>query len=381
MATYDFTAERRFVEASRNPHEVLDWISDYRRHALDAAADDDSELARRFDELIEFATDHVVALKAARLRPLATPRPQPNEGAQALARAQAPPPAHAAAPAAPLARPPAPDPGEAQRREAARQRAEETATARAVAEEQARADDEGLRQLQERAAKAKARRDAALAATARIEAEAKRVAAEAERAARDEAKRMAAKEAQDAERAAANAEAAARAAAASTVRTPARTAPAPGDAPRPRPAESPVATLSSSTAPGLTPLAALFQERLAEVMATPDGPPSEPDVPVAVAARPAPASVKPAPQKAVASSAPTLPPAPADDLPSLTGADLTAFRTWLDVSQRGLAAKLGVEQSSISKGEGKPRTILPPSLRKALHLAMQEPRNAATGAS
>ncbi|MBM4367182.1 MAG: helix-turn-helix transcriptional regulator [Deltaproteobacteria bacterium] len=74
-------------------------------------------------------------------------------------------------------------------------------------------------------------------------------------------------------------------------------------------------------------------------------------------------------------------PAPADVLPPLTGADLARFRAWLAVSQRALATKLGVEQSSISKGEGKPTTVLAPHLRKALHLAMQEPRDTAKGAS
>jgi len=376
-AAFDFPAERRMIDASENPHEVLDWIGDYRRHALVAAADDDTELASMFDELIEFATDHVIELKAARLRSRSTGRREPAESARAPTPTKSPSAAQAAAPAAPIATAPVPDPEETQRHEAARRRAAENAAARAAAEEQTRADDEELRQLQERAAKAKARRDAALAETARIEAEAKHVAAVAARAAHEEAKRRAAKEAQDAERAAATAEAATKAAAASVARAPASTSPAPDNVPKPRPAESRVEPPPSAV-PELTPLAALFQERLAEVMATPDVPPSSPHRPVA---DPAPAPVAPAPRRAVAPAPPVPPPSPADELPPLTGADLTSYRNWLAVSQRALAAKLGVEQSSISKGEGKPTTLLAPHLRKALHLAMQEPRDAARGAS
>ncbi|MBM4367406.1 MAG: hypothetical protein FJ102_14435, partial [Deltaproteobacteria bacterium] len=76
-AAFDFTAERRMIDTSDDPYEVLDWIGDYRRRALDA----DGELAPRFDELIEFAKDHVVALKAARLRSRSTARPEPADRA------------------------------------------------------------------------------------------------------------------------------------------------------------------------------------------------------------------------------------------------------------------------------------------------------------
>jgi DNA-binding transcriptional regulator YiaG len=58
----------------------------------------------------------------------------------------------------------------------------------------------------------------------------------------------------------------------------------------------------------------------------------------------------------------------------LTGADLASYRAWLGVSQRALAARFGVEQGTISKGESHPRALLGPTLRRALHLAMGQPR-------
>lgn len=85
------------------------------------------------------------------------------------------------------------------------------------------------------------------------------------------------------------------------------------------------------------------------------------------------AFARPSPISAVASAAA----APVDVLPPLMGSDLTSFRNWLGVSQRALATKLGVEQSTISKGEGKPAAVLAPGLRRALHVAMSQPREPA----
>jgi DNA polymerase III gamma/tau subunit len=380
-AAFDFTAERRMIEASSDPYEVLDWIGEYRRHALGAGG----ELAHRFDDLIEFATEHVVELKAAARRPQTTARPEPTQAGRAPALLRdAPVPQTATASSLPFTKVPTADPNEAHRREAARRRAEQDAAAKAAAEE-ARADDEELRQLQERTARAKARRDAALAETARIEAEAKRAADEAKRSRREQAKRAAAREAHAAERAASEAEAANRVAAKATAKLPPRAANNPTSRPTTRAVEARAETPAATAEEELTPLAALFQEPLTEVMAEPatTGPEPTPrrkiEPPAAHPARPVPAPLQAVGRQPVVPATP--PPAPADDLPPLTGADLTSFRTWLGASQRALAAKLRVEQSSIYKGEGRPTTVLAPHLRKALHLAMQEPRDAARGAS
>ena len=95
---------------------------------------------------------------------------------------------------------------------------------------------------------------------------------------------------------------------------------------------------------------------------------------------PARATVAAAPPKEAPAAVPLPPPDPVDALPPLTGAELTSYRTWLGVSQRALAIKFAVEQSVISKSEGKPTTVLPPQLRKALHQAMGEPRPDVGGA-
>ena len=378
-ATFDFAAERAFIETSEDPRAILDWMGEYRQHARDAAADDAGELEQDFDELLEFAEDRVVELKAAQLGPPPKGRVQAEEGARAL---------HAVAQ---TIRAPKVDPDAAGRRESARRRAAEQEAARAAteaADEQDRADQEELRQLQERAAKATARRDAALATTARIETEAKRAAAESERARRQQAKRKAAQEVEDSERAAAEAETATRAAAATAAKAKGPAGPASAPA-------RPVANRSAAglravppTAPvaELTPLGMLFQEQLADIagprpVATPpvaSPPPRKAD---ATTAQPRLARATPAAaSKAIKPNLPPAPPDPVEDLPSHTGADLTSFRNWLAVSQRALAAKLRVEQSTISKGEGRPTSVLPPQLRKALHQAMREPRQDVGGA-
>lgn len=393
-ATFDFAAERAFIETSEDPHQILDWMGEYRQHARDAAADDDGTLEQEFDELVEFAADRVVELKAARLGPMPKGRVQTDEGACAPQPERVAP-ERQAAPVTQVAqtvRAPKVDPDDAGRRESARRRAAEQEAARAAteaADEQDRADQEELRQLQERAAKAKARRDAALAATARIEADAKRAAAESERARREQAKRKAAQEVEDSERAAADAETAARAAAATAAK--AKSPAGPASAPARAVANGAAGRASAASVAELTPLGMLFREQLAEVAAgisaprpftTPtvaSPPPRKAD---ATPSQPALARATPAAaaSKATTSALPLAPPDPIDALPPLTGADLTSYRTWLGVSQRALAIKFAVEQSVISKSEGKPTTVLPPQLRKALHQAMGEPRPDVGGA-
>mgnify|MGYP001573900201 FL=1 len=57
----------------------------------------------------------------------------------------------------------------------------------------------------------------------------------------------------------------------------------------------------------------------------------------------------------------------ATDVPrEFTGADLAALRTQRRLSQREMADLLGVEQGTISKGEGKAGAALGPALQEAL---------------
>jgi hypothetical protein len=377
-AAFDFVAERGFIAASDDPNQLFDWMSDYDQRRRDARAEGDDHEAAQFEELRQEAEDRVVELKSARLRRVAPRSAAPATVVQPAAepptrREVERPAAHTSVRGTPAA---TVEPLAVARAQRSRRREAEEAAARKAAEEAEaaaeRAANEELRQLQERAANAKARREAALAVTARIEAQTKRAAAEA---AREQARRQAAKEAEDAERAAAEAEAAARSAATSAAKGP--------PAPPVGPAMARIIERPGPKADEATPLALLFQERLIEVMETPTAtlPAPRPSIapPAAREASPAlspPVAVPPTPV-----NVPAPPPNPVDDLPALTGADLAAYRAWLGASQRALGAKLAVEQSVISKSEGKPTTVLPPQLRKALHLAMQEPRDAAKGAS
>lgn len=131
---------------------------------------------------------------------------------------------------------------------------------------------------------------------------------------------------------------------------PARTKPAAArGAPVARPA--PPAPAPEAEAEELTPLARLFQEAITETRPTRKAPSLPPKVTAALDPAPVP-----------------------DELPLLTGANLASYRAWLGVSQRALAARFGVEQGTISKGESHPRALLGPTLRRALHLAMGQPR-------
>lgn len=62
-----------------------------------------------------------------------------------------------------------------------------------------------------------------------------------------------------------------------------------------------------------------------------------------------------------------LPVSESENLPPFCGADLTAYRQQFALTQRALAAVLGVEQGTVSKGEGRPRAVLRPTLRRAFN--------------
>lgn len=367
-ALRDYLSERTFIETSDDPAEILGWMQEYRAERREADDDDRSEL----DALIEFAEDRVVALKAARLAPKPTPQPAPTPAAPSVAPAPAAPsrpPEVRRAQVTPLRHPVTPlRPVEMRSRP----------TASPVIE----ADDPELRELRDRARKARLRQAAAEAETARLEEE--RAAAERERARveqerarrRDQARR----DAQEQERNAAAAEAKAKAAARerSVGASPAHTLQAPRStlaAVRPdagpmretrRPEPTSVKAAASADS---TPLSRVFEEALSR------------DVPRPVRPTPDRAAGTPSPSRTPSVAPAAAPPAPVDELPPLTGADLIKFREWLGVSQRALAATFGVEQGTVSKGEGKPAAVLGPALRAALHKAMGEPRDAVGRAS
>lgn len=371
-ALRDYRSERTFIETSDDPAEILGWMQEYRAERREADDDDRAEL----DALIEFAEDRVVALKAARLAPKPAPQLAPTPAAPSVAPAPAAPsrpPEVRRTPITTLRHPVAPlRPVEMRSRP----------TASPVIE----ADDPELRELRDRARKARLRQAAAEAETARLAEE--RAAAERERARmeqerarrRDQARR----DAQEQERIAAAAEAKAKAAQERSVAaSPAQTLQAPrstlpqvrpdGGSVRgaPRPDHTAVKATASADS---TPLSRVFEEALSRdvprtVRPTSDraaGTPAPPRTPAAVLGA--------APSAATQAS-------PVDELPPLTGADLMKFREWLGVSQRALAAKFGVEQGTVSKGEGKPAAVLGPALRAALHKAMGEPRDAVGRAS
>jgi hypothetical protein len=387
-ASFDFEAERGFIEASVDPNEILSWMNEYGQHGRDAEAEGDDEAASQFEELHQEAEDRVVELKAAKIE-RETPKPPKDRVVRVVETAQ---PQKREVPVAEARATRRADSRTEPVRSLDQDDSAERAANRAAAERR-RADDEELHQLTERARKAEARLAAAEAATARILANQRRAAEAQDQERRRVAKERAEKEMLDKERAAVAAEvraqAAAKAASAAATTPVARVTtvvsiPEGADAGRPTSsgvnAERTRTTGTSQAAVReMTPLPRMFQERLAEPApevasraraTTPQAP--------ATKASPPPTQA-PAKLTAAPPSTPTID--PDADLPQLTGADLTSFRNWLAVSQRALAAKLGVEQSTISKGEGRPTTVLPPQLRKALHQAMGEPRADVGGAS
>ncbi len=305
-AALDIAAERRIIEASDDPAGVLGFLGVYREQRMRAARRGQTALCGEIDDLIEFAEDHVVALKAERFRSemrradRADTERTGSASARERAAAVGPEPAAEAGLAEP--RPLGPRPaltlrrvaGSARRstvREPAevdevegveepatrlaisptrsvrnpeippvRARAADHAAARRAAEEAeaegARADAE-LRELHARIARANARRDAALAETARLDAAAKKASADAEQARRAAAARDAARAVAAAEREAEEAEAAARRAARPTVLTPAPAVAFPGAEATPR-----APRLAAAAPPSV---ASMFQARLAAI--------------------------------------------------------------------------------------------------------------------
>lgn len=384
----DFAFERACVEASNDDQAILDWMREYHIDRRDAQASGDDDVVRELDDLLSFAEDRVVEIKDARdvpPEPVAVQmRAEPRQEARRVAiepavaqRTTAPPSRDYNRPAERSERR---DRDDAAEIAAAKQVAAEQAAAEQAEAEAKRRDDEELRELRERARKAEARVKAAQAETARLKAIQLQAAVEQERERRQRAKDRAAKDAKAQEQAAAEAEAAARAAA----QVVAEVAPTSASRPAPtvrvaqdqRPDTGASASRPVAAPVELTPIAQLFQERLAEAVLVAPAP--------AIAAPKVAGTVTQPGRKAAANRPPVAPTAPAvapvDDVPQLTGADLTSFRNWLGVSQRALASKLTVEQSVISKSEGKPTTVLPPQLRKALHQAMGEPRPDVRGA-
>jgi hypothetical protein len=382
----DFSSDRSFIEATEDDCAILDWMREYREDRGQAQASGDDDAVQELDDLLEFAEDRIVEIKAARMADApAKMVPARAETAPETRRVANAPVAAQRATSQPVRK--ESQGAERQRRREGNEAADVAAPKQLVAEQAAaeraaaeakRQDEEELRELRERARRAETRVKAAQAETARLKATQQQAAVEQERERRQRAKERAEKEAKAQEQAAAEAEAVASAAAKQVVpgvpATPSR--PATPVAQGQRRGAGPAEPGPNTVPPDLTPIARLFQERLADLV--PDAPARAPAAPRLAAS----AALTPMP----ATKAPLVPPAtpavdPHADLPLLTGSDLTSFRNWLGVSQRALASKFTVEQSVISKSEGKPTTVLPPQLRKALHQAMGEPRPDAGGAS
>jgi len=66
-----------------------------------------------------------------------------------------------------------------------------------------------------------------------------------------------------------------------------------------------------------------------------------------------------------------------DEAASLTGADLSAWRTRLGLTQQAAADRLGVRQGTVSKAESRGRSLLGPALHEALTKALRSERRTA----
>ena len=381
----EFQAQSGFIAACDDPNTLLDWMREYRDSERAAVGRGDEDEARQMDDLAALAEDRAIELKAALIL-AARPTPKPPEVRPVQSRS------------APVEQPvvPVDDPAAELRKVKAELAASREAQARAERERVA-AVARAEQQEREAAAPKFVAPPVAVAPAEIVTApipDSRSPEREAHRALVVENERLRL--------------AAARALAASN-RSPALPQPmvapsTPGRRPTPALKPTPIATvvppaprqaasaaqaptaarsisLPSARAPNapiapvaeLTPLGRLFQQRLTEIAPSPQ---ASPTAPAATRAQPAPVRQPPPPPPPV----PVVPVVPADDLPQLTGADLTSYRTWLGVSQRALAIKFAVEQSVISKSERKLTTVLPPQLRKALHEARSEPRQDVGGA-
>ena len=374
----EFQAQSAFIAACDDPNTLLDWMREYRDGERAAVGRGDEEAARQMDDLAELAEDRAIELKAAQIvaaRPNArvvdtqpSPPPTPvladDSGAElrrvraelaasreAQARAERERVAavalaeqHEREAAAPkfVAAPVGPAPAEIVAAPVPHNRSPEREAHRALVIENER--------LRLQAARARAVNQPPLAARSQVVASAPPAVP---------VQRGPGPAAAMRPTAAPTPTMAAAPVAPIQARPTAVTQARPGPVPTP-------ATVSPRPGPGveLTPLARLFQQRLTE---TTPATTARPEPSPRTATRPTPPTAQPAPVAPV-------PTDPLADVPQHTGADLLAYRTWLGVDQRALAAKFGVGQGTISKGESRPTTLLGPALRKALHEAMSEPR-------
>ncbi len=376
----EFQAQSAFIAACDDPNTLLDWMREYRDGERAAVGRGDEEAARQMDDLAELAEDRAIELKAAQIL-ASRPKPQVPEAQPSASP-----------------RPTAQVDNSAVELRKVKEELAASREAQAKAErEQARAERERVAAVERaeqqgrEAVAAKVAADKAAEATAPAvnlaplvphnrspEREAVR-----ERVRENERLRLAAARAVAVQKPAvappsrmASSQpapdprpAATPGSARSAAATPTTTRPSPvPQTTLAHPAPRPPAALPTPTAAPvaeLTPLARLFQRRLTET------------TPALPAARPQPPSPPETRRPATPATPPlaALPPAdPLAAVPQHTGADLVAYRMWLGVDQRALAAKFGVGQGTISKGESRPTTLLGPALRKALHEAMSEPR-------
>ena len=174
----DCSSERSFIEATEDDCAIRDWMREYHVDRGQAQASGDDDAVQELDDLLEFAEDRIVEIKAARM-PEAAPKavPAPAKPAPETLRAANPPVVVQRATTQPV-REESHDPERPRRRQrdeaadgaAAKQLAAEQAAAERAAVEAKRQDDEELRELRERTRKAEIRVKAAQAETARLKA-------------------------------------------------------------------------------------------------------------------------------------------------------------------------------------------------------------------
>lgn len=306
-----FQRQKAWIARCEDVQELLDRMVGYRRDLQAGVRNGDALLRMRASDLLELAEDRVVELKAQRV------------AAAAKAAAPVPPPP----PAPPVESPEAAEVRRLREELAMRDRREgdrrtDQETRRRVAweariEEQ-RQKEEHERQVREDEEQDRARRlkQEESAATARLT---NAQAAEVE--ARAMLIRARAHEAQ-------------RGNVAEPVRQVRVATPAP------------TATRTAAVAPSTQPVA-------------------RPSRPVVVE-RETPKATKPVPPPAPMPTA-TAPTVSVDALPAYTGRDLADYRLGHGLTQRAIAAMLGVEQGTVCKGEGRPGAVLGPTLRAAFH--------------
>ena len=63
----DFSSDRSFIEATEDDCAILDWMREYREDRGQAEASGDDDAVQELDDLLEFAEDRIVEIKAARV--------------------------------------------------------------------------------------------------------------------------------------------------------------------------------------------------------------------------------------------------------------------------------------------------------------------------